>query len=135
MHCGSKQKRGIGIGGAIVLGLFIVFVFNLVAPSTDTRAPKLTPEQKAQKAKDDALRAEKSSATKLCMQAVRAAAKFPSSVDFSLLNSPSDIPLQGGGWKIRLAFESKNGFGNLIPQTAICEVRDGKMLNFYVVNR
>jgi len=129
MHCGTKQ--GIGLLGGIFAGLFIFMVFGWVMASVQiskTHQPTTTGEQ-------NAASNEKNDASIMCMQAVRAAAKFPSSVDFSVFSSLPAQRLSGGGWRIYWAFESKNGFGNMIPQMATCEIIDGKMQAFHVRNR
>jgi len=133
MHCGSKQ--GVGLIGGLFAVFFIMFVVSWVASSVSgnrggstSPEPEITP---AQKQADSA----KSDASMICMKAVRARAKFPSSVDFSILSSPPSQQIAGGGWRIYWAFEAKNGMGNMIPQMARCDVINDKLTSFNVSNR
>lgn len=59
-------------------------------------------------------------ATQACREAVRASSKFPSSVDFNTLGQRASTQPTTGNTVVELDFEAKNGFGNLIPQTARC---------------
>jgi len=132
MHCGTKQ--GMGLIGGIFAVFFIIFVVSWVASSVSNNgggnspAPEQTPAQKqAASAKSDA--------STMCMNAIRSRAKFPSSVDFSVLSTPPAQQITGGGWRIYWAFESKNGLGNMVPQMAKCDVINGKLTSFNVANR
>jgi len=58
-------------------------------------------------------------ALQVCRDSVRRSAKFPSSVDFDFLGSAAET-YSDGTTVAQLDFEAKNGFGNLIPQRAIC---------------
>lgn len=54
-----------------------------------------------------------------CQAATRRSAKFPSSVSFSTFGAAAQTR-NDGTVVVRLDFEAKNGFGNLLPQRAIC---------------
>lgn len=70
-----------------------------------------------------------------CRDAVRASAKFPSSVDFNTFGQRSSTHKTTGNTVVELDFEAKNGLGNLIPQTARCVFpADGKA-EITIVNR
>ena len=136
MHCGSKQ--GVGCLGAVVAILFTLMVIVIVAGKTVDVPSSSTPQTPAQKkaaAAEDKARAEASAADNLCMRAVRASARFPSSVDFKAFSSTSARPMRGGGYVAEWAFEAKNGMGNVLPQMAHCEVKGGKLTNFTVRGR
>jgi len=74
-------------------------------------------------------------AMKLCIKYIRSVAKFPSSVDISILRSPGAQPIATGGYSVQVIFEAKNSFGNLIPQMATCKIMGGKVQRFNVRNR
>jgi len=128
MHCGSKQPKEVGpLGTTLMIVITIAFVVS-IATANNTRNSVPRAEVKTEPPG-------KSEASVLCMESVRLAAKFPSSVDFSIFDSPPARPIAGGGWAVFLAFESKNGLGNMIPQMAQCDVKDGKLQGFSVQNR
>lgn len=132
MHCGSKQAQGMGCGGFIVVSFVTIYiVYSFMSMSDKTPQTVKTPKTAAQIASEK----ERSQAEKACMARIKRTAKFPSSVDFSMFDTPRPSPIQGGGWIVRWAFEAKNGYGNLIPQTSYCEVKDGKIQQFSVMNR
>jgi len=148
MHCGSKQGSGFLSNMIfIIIGSSAVAYCSMQQTEYEKQAqnqtsakqaqskPEKTPEQIKADAQRDKSNREKESASSLCMQAVRANAKFPSSVDFSIMSSPPSQPIAGGGWRIQWAFESKNGLGNMIPQMARCDVINGKLTSFNVSNR
>lgn len=54
-----------------------------------------------------------------CQASTRQSAKFPSSVSFSTFGGAAQTK-NDGTIEVRLDFEAKNGFGNLLPQKAIC---------------
>ncbi|WP_258129211.1 hypothetical protein [Achromobacter anxifer] len=54
-----------------------------------------------------------------CQVSTRQGAKFPSSVSFSTFGGAAQTR-SDGTVVVRLDFEAKNGFGNLLPQRAIC---------------
>lgn len=62
----------------------------------------------------------KESAISICRDSVRAAAKFPSSVNFSAFGTVAETNKTTGGTSVYMDFESKNELGNLIPQRATC---------------
>jgi len=132
MHCGTKQ--GMGVLGVIFAIVFTCMVINLVAVSVSGSGGSSTSTHEKTHAQKQADRA-KSDASILCMETIQGRAKFPSSVDFSILSSPPSQQIVGGGWRVYLAFESKNGFGNLIPQMATCDVINGNLTAFNVTNR
>ncbi|HKI61825.1 MAG TPA: hypothetical protein VKA31_05980 [Mariprofundaceae bacterium] len=136
MHCGSKQ--GVGCLGAVVAILFTFMVIGIVAGQVGKSPSSSTPQTPAQKkaaAAEYKARAEASAADSLCMRAVRASAKFPSSVDFKAFSSTSARPMRGGGYVAEWAFEAKNGMGNTLPQMAHCEVKGGRLAAFSVRGR
>jgi len=55
-----------------------------------------------------------------CQSQTRSAAKFPSSVKFNVFGGAVQT-LADGAVLVRLDFEAKNGFGNVLPQRAICK--------------
>ena len=114
-----------------VIVFVILIVYSLYSSVVAPKHP-LTKEQQAAIEKQNK---EKTNAEMLCMEAVRAYAKFPSSVDFDMFVGHQLNRMQGGGWVVQRSFESKNGFGNLIPQMARCEVKNGKLQDFSVSNR
>ncbi|EHK65269.1 hypothetical protein KYC_17282 [Achromobacter arsenitoxydans SY8] len=54
-----------------------------------------------------------------CQAATRQSAKFPSSVSFGTFGGAAQTR-NDATVVVRLDFEAKNGFGNLLPQRAIC---------------
>lgn len=54
-----------------------------------------------------------------CQISTRQSAKFPSSVSFSTFGAAAQTRTDGTV-VVRLDFEAKNGFGNLLPQRATC---------------
>ncbi|WP_167632485.1 hypothetical protein [Mariprofundus ferrooxydans] len=104
-------------------------------PEQQTAARHAAAEKLAAQARAETQRKAEGFAWRLCSSAIRTAAKYPSSVDVSVLSSPGTQSMAGGGYIVRLAFEAKNGFGNLIPQMARCEVKGGKLTHFSVNNR
>ena len=119
-QCGGFDKPyaiKLGVIGVVLLSLVIMF-----SGGDETDKP-----QKTYSAEEIA--------NKLCMGRVKAVAKFPSSVDYEMFSSTLARPMQGGGYIVRLAFESKNGFGNMIPQMASCEVKGGAIQGFSVSGR
>lgn len=81
-----------------------------VGPS-DLKAAPVAQSQKA---------VSQSAAFQSCRDAVRASAKFPSSVDFETFGQRSSTHPTTGNTVVELDFEAKNGLGNMIPQTARC---------------
>jgi hypothetical protein len=59
-------------------------------------------------------------AMSICRESVRASAKFPSSVDFSMLGATVGTSKGSGTTWVELEFEAKNGFGLLLPYKANC---------------
>jgi len=146
MHCSSKQKR-ITIFKIFVWSFIILFVYAFISISNEetvkqsenisqNKTSQQQPNQASQQEnKDSAMFAEKDAAGALCMNAVRKAAHFPSSVDFSAWDSIGTSAMISGGWKSQWAFEAKNGLGTIIPQKVYCEIKDGKLQQFIVSNR
>jgi len=145
MHCGAKQGH-ITFFKVFVWSFVILFIYAFISISNEepVKQPESantnSPAQQAskpseQQQKDSKLSAEKYAASTLCMDAVRKAARFPSSVDFSAWDSIGTTPMSGGGWKSQWAFEAKNGLGTLIPQKVYCEIKNGKLQQFIVRNR
>ena len=134
MHCAAKQPQGMGLGSLLVIG-FAVYFFFFAFPDAKDRAKQaaLQPQPVSKPKAVD--KSTKSYAQKMCMNRIRYSAKFPSSVDFSTFDSPPAQPMKGGGWVVHWAFEAKNGYGNMIPQSSRCEVKDGKIQHFKVFNR
>jgi len=135
MHCGTRQAREVGLGGLIVVLVIAYFVYDAVTPDVKaptSSAPKMTAAQKAAQEKDDR---ESRQAWVLCKRNIMAAAKFPSSVDISQWNSPAMRTLKGGGYAVFIAFDAKNGIGNIIPQMARCDVVNGRIKSFNISNR
>jgi len=139
MHCGTRQARDDGLGGLIVVLIFGYFIFQAVSPaSKPTPAPikaPLTAAQKAAKAKQEKDDKASRTAWVICSHAIKKAAKFPSTVDISTWSSPATKTIKGGGYAVFIAFESKNGLGNMIPQMARCDVIKGNLTYFTVSNR
>ncbi len=72
----------------------------------------------------------------MCRTAIKLWAKYPSSVDISVLDSPGDVHPTDGGVVKRIAFTAKNDFGAELPRLALCSFGpDGKMRAFNVVRR
>jgi len=137
-YCGSKQGINIGSGGLFLILIAVIMIYSAVMPES----PKLKPLQthaatESSEAKASREKAEEAEryAWSLCSVAIKRAAKFPSSVDVSAWDSPAMKIIKGGGYAVSLAFESKNGFGNMLPQMARCDVIKGKLTHFSTSNR
>lgn len=99
----------LGISAAIMIGLFML-------PSP---APKETPEQIAERARNAVIAAQKSKTRDLCEKRVEAGAKYPSKVNWPWGWQATETP----GLNVVLhksKVELMNGFGAMIPHDVRC---------------
>ena len=92
--------------------LALVVVAGAVTIMSGKPHPATTPGVKAALTENDAMAS--------CQSQTRSAAKFPSSVKFNVFGGAVQT-LDDGAVLVRLDFEAKNGFGNVLPQRAICK--------------
>ncbi|WP_129241226.1 hypothetical protein [Achromobacter veterisilvae] len=93
------------------LGLLVISGILASIPGKQS-TDNATPEVKPVISENDAMAS--------CQARTRAAAKFPSSVNFSVFGAAVQT-LNDGAVLVRLDFEAKNGFGNVLPQRALCK--------------
>jgi len=103
-----KQARRKFIAGLAMAVITAVIATIVTMNSKTAEAPA---DPKATLSENDAMAD--------CQASTRQSAKFPSSVSFSTLGGAARTG-NDGTVTVRLDFEAKNGFGNLLPQRATC---------------
>lgn len=124
MHCGKKQ--GIGFFGGTIAFFFTLMVIGIVAVdvSMPTTSDNSGPEAASAPAKPDPEVAAQSA----CVDALRQAARYPGSIEFSLFTDPPQAMLMNdGSYMVRVDFSGKNGFGNMVPMAGHCTVMNGEV--------
>lgn len=113
--------------------------FEFTEGSIDEKNPPLSVQQTDAKVKKEleSANAQLTNLTaNLCLEATKLSLKFPSS--FNQKGSSSGaVKGKNGVFRATIDFEAKNGFGNVIPQTATCvyDANKKKLTTFELSNR
>lgn len=101
----QAQRKSIGLLGVVIIAAAVVAMTGKNKPGEVSTGPQSALSE------NDAMAD--------CQASTRQSAKFPSSVNFSALGGAARTG-NDGTVTVRLDFEAKNGFGNLLPQRATC---------------
>lgn len=101
----QAQRKSIGLLGVVIIAAAVVAMTGKNKPGDVSTRPQSALSE------NDAMAD--------CQASTRQSAKFPSSVNFSTLGGAARTG-NDGTVTVRLDFEAKNGFGNLLPQRATC---------------
>ncbi len=101
----QAQRKSIGLLGVVIIAAAVVAMTGKNKPGEVSTKPQSALSE------NDAMAD--------CQASTRQSAKFPSSVSFSTLGGAARTG-NDGTVTVRLDFEAKNGFGNLLPQRATC---------------
>ncbi|CAB3911226.1 hypothetical protein LMG3410_04841 [Achromobacter aegrifaciens] len=101
----QAQRKSIGLLGVVIIAAAVVAMTGKNKPGEVSTGPQSALSE------NDAMAD--------CQASTRQSAKFPSSVNFSTLGGAARTG-NDGTVTVRLDFEAKNGFGNLLPQRATC---------------
>lgn len=114
-HCGATDpvQKKVGPVG-VIAALFLGFVIFKVYPSGDD-APKPAPQATNYDTAE--------TANSTCRQFIKRGANDPSSIDFvDYLSWPANRT-ESGAWAVTATFRGKNGFGAVVLNRKVCEVK------------
>jgi hypothetical protein len=118
--CGVKPKKAVGKVGYVVAGLVLLIIFNIAGREAPMEAA-LTPEQKAAKAAEDAMRKTRFNNTGIAVTRVKSALRDPKSVEWI------DVSSSEKGEVVCLTYRARNGFGGMNVEHATATMADYKI--------